>query len=64
MDEHVGIAVAKETEAVVNLYAAKPKVTTFNKLVNVVTKADSKPTPNPSQREGGLVSSITVFQGI
>ena len=39
MDKHVGIAVAKKAERVRNLYSAKPKVTTFHKLMYI--KAES-----------------------
>ena len=52
MNEHIGIAMAKQSQRVVYLDTAQPKVASFHQLVNIVAETDSIPTPSPSRGEG------------
>ena len=42
MDKHIGITVSKQSLCVGKLYSTKPKVTSFDQLMYVVSKADAE----------------------
>lgn len=38
VDEHVGIAMAKQAKLMINFYAAKPQLTSFDEFMNIITE--------------------------